>query len=120
SRWRPQLWGDDPQSALRRVDYRAVMESDSGLAEWLTAMRDRGLVLLRGAPPVPGEIRRIAERVGPMRPTNFGDVYDVISKPNPNASAYTPIGLEPHTDLANWRWPPDYQLLFCVANEATG
>jgi gamma-butyrobetaine dioxygenase len=40
----------------------------------------------------------------------------VISKPNPNASADTPMGLELHHDLPNWRYPPDIQLLFCVAN----
>lgn len=118
--WRPRLWDSDIGSSLRTVEYRAVMGSDAGLAEWLTTMRDCGVVLLRGAPAMPGEIRRIAERVGPMRPTNFGMVYDVVSMPNPNASAYTPVGLEPHTDLANWRWPPDYQLLFCVANESVG
>lgn len=118
--WRPRPWDTGSRSSPPTVDYRAVMDSDTGLAEWLTAMRDWGVVLLRGAPAVPGEIQRIAGRVGPMRPTNFGTVYDVVSLPNPNASAYTPIGLEPHTDLANWRRPPDYQLLFCVANEAVG
>jgi gamma-butyrobetaine dioxygenase len=96
------------------------MESEAGLAAWLTALRDTGLVLLRNAPAVPGESLRIAARVGPVRPSNFGTLYDVISLPNPNASAYTAMALEPHTDLANWRWPPDYQLLFCVENEAQG
>jgi gamma-butyrobetaine dioxygenase len=40
--------------------------------------------------------------------------------PNPNASAYTDIGLELHTDLANWRTPPDIQLLFCLKNSVVG
>ncbi|WP_425450059.1 TauD/TfdA family dioxygenase [Virgifigura deserti] len=122
--WHPRSWnalGNSPGTALiPTVEYKAVMETDAGLAEWLTAMRDWGVVLLRNAPAEPGEGLRIAGRVGPVRPTNFGTSYDVVSMPNPNASAYTPIGLEPHTDLANWRWPPDFQLLFCVANEAEG
>jgi gamma-butyrobetaine dioxygenase len=34
--------------------------------------------------------------------------------------AYTAMALELHTDLANWRFPPDYQLLFCLKNEVVG
>ncbi len=106
--------------SIPTVDYAAVMTTDAGLTAWLAAMRDSGLVLLRNAPAVPGTSLRIAGRVGPVRRTNFGELYDVVSMPNPNASAYTPIALEPHTDLANWRRPPDFQLLFCVENAAVG
>ncbi len=42
------------------------------------------------------------------------------SKPNPNNAAYTAIGLAPHTDLPNWRQPPDIQLLYCLENDADG
>ncbi|HSH40631.1 MAG TPA: TauD/TfdA family dioxygenase [Arenicellales bacterium] len=27
---------------------------------------------------------------------------------------------EPHSDLTNWQRPPDYQLLYCLANDARG
>ncbi len=40
--------------------------------------------------------------------------------PNPNASAYTDMGLELHTDLANWRSPPDIQLLACLKSSVNG
>jgi gamma-butyrobetaine dioxygenase len=40
--------------------------------------------------------------------------------PNPNASAYTSMGLELHTDLANWHSPPDVQLLFCIKSSVQG
>jgi gamma-butyrobetaine dioxygenase len=55
-----------------------------------------------------------------VRASNFGEYYDVVSMPNPNASAYTAMGLELHTDLANWRAPPDIQLLSCVKSSVTG
>ncbi len=118
---RRQLWDAGLAVNLPTVTYDAVMTSDDGLARWLGALAEFGIVLLRGAPARPGEILRIAARVQPHpRPTNFGAMYDVVSVPNPNASADTPMALEPHTDLANWRYPPDIQLLFCVANEADG
>lgn len=116
----PRLWSADPAKQPPAFAYEAIMAADGALGDWLTALCREGATLVRGGPARPGELQRIAARVGPLRPTNFGVFYDVISQPNPNASADTPIGLEPHTDLANWRWPPDFQLLFCVANEATG
>jgi gamma-butyrobetaine dioxygenase len=77
-------------------------------------------VLLHGVPEEPGKLLDVARRIGPVRPSNFGEYYDVVSMPNPNASAYTAIGLELHTDLANWRSPPDIQLLSCVRSSVTG
>jgi gamma-butyrobetaine dioxygenase len=114
------LWDGSFSPRIPKFDHRAVMEDDAALRRWLEALRDVGVTLVQNAPPTRGEVQRIAERVGSVRETNFGRVYDVESKPNPNASAYTPIGLEPHTDLANVAYPPDYQLLFCIANEAEG
>jgi gamma-butyrobetaine dioxygenase len=58
--------------------------------------------------------------LGPVRSTNFGEHYDVVSMPNPNAVAYTPLGLELHTDLANWRLPPDFQTLACLKSSVHG
>lgn len=118
---RRRPWDAGIAADLPTVAYADVMGSDEGLAQWLQMILDRGLVLLRGAPQRPGEILNIARRIqADPRPTNFGVMYDVITQPNPNASADTPMALEPHTDLANWRHPPDIQLLFCVANEARG
>lgn len=117
---RRKLWDADLESDIPRFEHGAVMKDDAVLRRWLEALRDVGVTLVVNAPPVHGEGRRIAERIGFVRETNFGDIFDVESKPDPNASAYTAIGLEPHTDLANIAYPPDYQLLFCIANDAEG
>jgi gamma-butyrobetaine dioxygenase len=117
---RRQLWDADLERDIPRFEHGAVMQDDAVLRRWLEALRDVGVTLVVNAPPVDGEGRRIAERIGFVRETNFGHVFDVQSKPDPNASAYTAIGLEPHTDLANVAYPPDYQLLFCIVNDAEG
>jgi gamma-butyrobetaine dioxygenase len=83
-------------------------------------MKTHGIALLRGVPPDPGKLLEVAGRIGPVRASNFGDYYDVVSMPNPNASAYTQMGLELHTDLGNWRVPPDVQLLFCLKSSVIG
>ncbi|HET6619540.1 MAG TPA: TauD/TfdA family dioxygenase [Dongiaceae bacterium] len=116
----PRLWDAAAIRDLPVVDFSHYMTTDEGLRAWCEALCSWGIVLMRNAPAEPGKLLEIGRRVGPIRPTNFGEYYDVISMPNPNASAYTAMALELHTDLANWRWPPDYQLLFCVCNDAEG
>jgi gamma-butyrobetaine dioxygenase len=93
---------------------------DAGEAAWLTALLRDGLVLLDDGPLADEEVSRLATRIGPLRATNFGARFDVRSKPNPNNAAYTAIGLALHTDLPNWRHPPDIQLLYCLENGAEG
>ncbi|HEX5209710.1 MAG TPA: TauD/TfdA family dioxygenase [Steroidobacteraceae bacterium] len=116
----PSLWDAEIARRLPCVDYREYMESNEGLRTWIEAVRLHGIVLLRNVPRTDGKLLDVAHRIGPVRASNFGEYYDVVSKPNPNASAYTAMGLELHTDLANWRSPPDVQLLFCLENSARG
>lgn len=117
---KPHLWTAAEIRDLPVVDFSDYMTSDGGLRAWIEALLSWGIVLMRNAPAEPGRLLEIARHAGPVRPSNFGEYYDVVSMPNPNASAYTAMALELHTDLANWRWPPDYQLLFCVRNDAVG
>ncbi len=116
----PRLWDAALAGAIPSFEHGAIMTDDAALAAWLEALCETGVTIIRNAPSAAGEVRRTAERVGPVRATNFGLVFDVVSLPRPNSSAYTAIGLEPHTDLANVRRPPDFQLLFCIANRAAG
>jgi gamma-butyrobetaine dioxygenase len=114
------LWGADMRSRLPVLDYQRFRQTDEGLRFWIESLRTYGIVLLRGVPTDPGRLREVANRIGPIRVTNFGDIYDVKSLPNPNASADTAMGLELHTDLANWAAPPDIQFLCCLKSTASG
>lgn len=112
----PWRQGFQPQR-IRHADFTA---SHQGESAWLEALLRDGLVLLDQGPVADEEVSRLALRIGPLRSTNFGARFDVRSKPNPNNAAYTPIGLALHTDLPNWRQPPDIQLLYCLENGASG
>ena len=116
----PLLWDGGMSGRLPCIDYAEYMATDAGLRAWIGALNAHGIVLLRGVPQEPGRLLEVARRIGPVRASNFGEYYDVVSMPNPNASAYTPIGLELHTDLANWHTPPDVQLLFCLKSSVIG
>ncbi|MFL6600369.1 MAG: TauD/TfdA family dioxygenase [Steroidobacteraceae bacterium] len=116
----PKLWDAQIASRLPRLDYVRYMETSSGLRPWIEALKIHGIVLLTGVPGESGKLLDVARRIGPVRASNFGEYYDVVSMANPNASAYTQMGLELHTDLSNWREPPDVQLLFCLKSSVTG
>src|SRR6185437_9403646 len=116
----PSLWDAEIARSLPCVDYREYMGTSAGLRTWIEAVKLHGIVLLRNVPRTDGKLLDVAHRIGPVRASNFGEYYDVVSMPNPNASAYTSMGLELHTDLANWRSPPDVQLLFCLKSSVTG
>lgn len=114
------LWDAGLNGAVPTLNYAAYMETEEGLRAWIAAIRSHGMVLLQGVPQEPGKLLDVARRIGPVRHTNFGDHYDVISMPNPNAVAYTALGLELHHDLVNWRFPPDVQMLSCLKSSVTG
>jgi gamma-butyrobetaine dioxygenase len=116
----PRLWEDDITAHLTRIDYKRYMGDADGVRAWICALKVQGIVLLEGVPELSRQLLEVAKRIGPVRASNFGEYYDVVSMPKPNASAYTAMGLELHTDLANWRYPPDVQLLFCLRSDVKG
>ncbi len=108
------------QDRVTSLSHDEVMTTDAGLRRWLDALTRDGVALIHGGPTADGEVLRVAGRVGWPRETNFGRIFDVVSKPDPNNAAYTAIPLEPHVDLPNWQRPPDFQLLYCLENAAQG
>lgn len=108
-----------PLRSVPRLPY-ASLATDDGMGRWLSRLLSDGAVVLSGAPTTDGEVLRLAERVGFARPTNFGLVFDVESKPDPNSNAYTALGLEVHSDLPYYQNPPDFQLLHALVADAPG
>jgi gamma-butyrobetaine dioxygenase len=119
-RYRRRTWDRTIRDRLTQVSFADYMHGGGALRTWLEALKTDGIVLLREVPQESGKLVEVARRIGPIRASNFGEYYDVVSMPKPNASAYTPMGLELHTDLANWRSPPDVQLLSCLKSSVRG
>ena len=117
---RPETWDAGFVDRLPRVDGRAALADDEALFDWLCAARTYGLALLTGLPRDDGIIEAVGNRIGIIRETNFGRLFDVRSKPDPDSSAYTPIELPPHTDLPTRELQPGLQLLHCLVNDAEG
>lgn len=103
-----------------RSDFTNYIAGGSARLEWLHALCRDGFAILQNGPSEGGEIDQVAATIGPIRASNFGARFEVFSKPKPNNAAYTALDLELHTDLTNWRNPPDIQMLYCLANDARG
>tara|TARA_B100000925_G_scaffold189505_1_gene143255 strand:+ start:29 stop:1129 length:1101 start_codon:yes stop_codon:yes gene_type:complete len=79
-----------------------------------------GFVIFENVPTQDNFIVNFANSIGSIRRTNFGEFFNVKSKPNPNDLAYTSLALAPHTDNPYRKPVPCIQLLHCIENEVGG
>ena len=103
-----------------------VLDDDMVFGAWLDDLLRFGLARLRGCPTDAEFNLRLAQRLGPVRDTNFGNIWDVkadvttAGSADTNSTANTNLRLGPHTDLPTRETPPGFQFLHCLRNEATG
>lgn len=93
---------------------------DDELLAWLTAMESHGCALLRGVPCTETAVGEVAGRIGIVRETNFGVLWDVKVDDDPVSNANTALPLPLHVDLPTREYQPGLQFLHCLVNEAVG
>ncbi|PHQ69141.1 MAG: gamma-butyrobetaine dioxygenase [Sneathiella sp.] len=111
-------WGEALD--LTVFDGKKTLEDDGELYDWLSYLELHGLALVSNVPTSKGTVQELAERIGVIRSSNFGAVFDVMSKPEADSNAYLTIGLPLHMDLPTRECPPGLQFLHCLKNEAEG
>ena len=100
-------------------DYQ-TLNKQQNLIDMLENFQKLGFVIVKNVSKEEGTVIKFAESLGPVRTTNFGKHFDVVSKPNPNDLAYTSLALTAHTDNPYRKPIPGIQILHCIANEAEG
>jgi len=88
--------------------------------ELLKSFYKYGFVIVKNVPTQNNYIINFANGIGSIRPTNFGEFFNVQSVSNPNDLAYTSLALPPHTDNPYRKPVPCIQLLHCIENEVDG
>jgi len=116
----PRPWDAETLAEPPTFDGAAFFEDDDLLEAWLTAICRHGIGRLRDLPVEAGTVARVAERIGPLRETNFGRIFDVRVQTGPGSNAYTTAALTPHTDLPTREYQPGLQFLHCLRNSGTG
>ncbi|KAH8241743.1 gamma-butyrobetaine dioxygenase [Drosophila bipectinata] len=117
-----RLWaGSQFKTISQHFDYGQVMDDDQVLEQWLQALAVYGVALIRGAPQDEGVVRRLAERVGFIRRTTYGEEFVVQAKPGAQNFAYLSLPLPLHTDLPYYEYKPSVNILHClVQTESPG
>lgn len=101
------------------VDHRGAVDHDI-LDAWLGDAVRCGLARLRNVGTDPDLLAGLGAAIGPVRHTNFGPIWDVKADIEPGSTANTTRRLCPHTDLPTRETPPGFQILQCIANDASG
>ena len=116
----PTAWTGADFTEPPTIDGSRVLDDDSVLEEWLSSLVRFGLCRLSNTPTELDFVGKLISHVGPIRDTNFGPVWSVQLKPNPDSTAYTGLDLGQHTDLPTREVPPGFQFLHCVENTVQG
>ena len=114
--WNAQTLGDQVED----VEYDAYMQDDNVLLKALRTLHSHGLLFLSNVPGEEASVSRIAERIGPLKHTFYGQTWDVRSVPEAKNVAYTAQDLGFHMDLLYMQQPPHLQFLHCIRSSSAG
>lgn len=113
-------WAANEMASLPRFSAQDCRNNPSFLMEALTTLKCTGIILIDKLEDNLNAGESFGDLIGFKRESNYGVVFEVFSKPEPNNLAYTSLALPLHTDLANQEFVPGNQFLHCYRNEATG
>ena len=111
---------DSTLKDIKNFKYQDNFFESKEMHDLLVSFYKYGFVVIKDIPTEDNYIVKFANSIGSVRRTNFGEYFDVKSKPNPNDLAYTSLALAPHTDNPYRNPVPCIQLLHCIVSEVSG
>ena len=116
----PKIKWDSSLKNIKNFKYQENFFESKEMYELLISFYKYGFVVIKNIPTNDNFIVKFANSIGSVRRTNFGEYFDVKSKPDPNDLAYTSLSLSPHTDNPYRNPVPCIQLLHCIESEVSG
>jgi alpha-ketoglutarate-dependent taurine dioxygenase len=120
----PRLWLEGARLDAARdfawATFCEAQRSRSLRGRWLTRLLQDGIAFLSGVPSIDAGILEAASLVGRVAETNYGQVFDVRSVPQPENLAYSDLGLGLHTDNPYREPVPGFQVLHALAASPDG
>ena len=111
---------DSSFNVLNNYEFKKNFFESEEMYRALINFYEYGFVIFKKVPIKNNFIVNFANSIGSIRRTNFGEFFNVKSKPNPNDLAYTSLALAPHTDNPYRKPVPCIQILHCIENEVNG
>jgi trimethyllysine dioxygenase len=92
------------------------MNTNEGLLEWLHKIREYGFCYVENTPLSPEETQKLIERIAYIRNTHYGGFWDFTSDLSKGDTAYTQLGIGPHTDNTYFTDPAGLQLFHLLSH----
>jgi trimethyllysine dioxygenase len=102
------------------VAYGDVIAGDEGVAAWLANVHRFGFCMVTETPVTIEATEALLRRVGYVRHTIFGGMWDFQADMSKADTAYTNLELLPHTDGTYSHDAPGLQLLHCLEFDGDG
>ena len=102
------------------VSHADIMAGDAGLLRWLSLVEEYGFALASGVPPTLEATEQLVKRIGYVRETIFGGMWDFTANLAFKDTAYTSASIGPHTDGTYSIDSPGYQLFHCLQFDGSG
>ena len=99
---------------MKDFQFSEVMSSDEKRLEWLMALYEDGVTMVRNVPLETGRVKDVARRIGNVQQTFYGETLDAVTLENPINIANSSIRLYLHQDMQYYESPPGIQLLHCL------
>jgi gamma-butyrobetaine dioxygenase len=115
-----RAWYADHYSAVARFPQADLMADKAKVAAWLKALIVEGVAIVTDMPDSDEALTDLVKLMGHVRPTFFGEYFDVMTHIEPTNLAYTAKALELHTDTPAEDMAPGVQFLHCRANSVEG
>ncbi|RUM24396.1 gamma-butyrobetaine,2-oxoglutarate dioxygenase [Rhizobium vallis] len=115
-----KAWYSDHYPSIARFSQPQLLKDPSLVADWIEAMLTYGLTIVTDMPDSNEGLSETVRLMGHVRPTFFGEYFDVKTHINPTNTAYTAKALELHTDTPAEEAAPGIQFLHCRANSVQG
>jgi trimethyllysine dioxygenase len=114
------VWGSDMQNKIPDFDFNKIIQSEKEFIPVLDAIEKYGLVTFSNMPSDMEATKSLLEKIGYIRETVFGGLWDFSNNEAHSDSAYTSVGIGLHTDGTYTIDPPGLQLLHCLAFDGEG
>lgn len=115
------LWDRDALGKnFPSVSHDEVMGSDAGLLRWLSLVEEFGFALTTGAEASMAGTEALVKRVGYVRHTIFGGMWEFSANMAFKDTAYTSVAIGPHTDGTYSNDSPGFQMFSCLQFDGSG
>jgi trimethyllysine dioxygenase len=118
---RRTLWDRDSMGKnFPSVSHREILHSDAALLRWMSLVEEFGFALTTGASASVADMEMLVKRVGYVRQTIFGGMWEFSANMAFKDTAYTSVSIGPHTDGTYSIDSPGFQMFQCLAFDGTG